>query len=256
MHLTLDGGELAYDYAPAADGQAPVLFLHGALGARGQFEAMRRHFPERGQLALDFAAHGQSSATGGAFNSERLARDALALLDGLDLEQVDIVGHSMGGYAGMVMAQLAPRRVRRIVTLGTKFYWSAEVVAATIKDLDAGLLRSRSQRFYDGLAALHTASGADATLGFAQALIGDFGRWQLSEEMVRAANVPLLICAGDRDNLVPAAEAMTLWQALDPKRSAVAILPATPHPVQQTPLDCFAQAVRRFWEFCPGGAPA
>lgn len=252
MQLTEDGGAIAYDYIASPDGQAPVLFLHGALGVRGQFDALRTLFPERGQLAPDFAAHGQSRAGDGAASSERLARDMLSLLDALDIARVDVIGHSMGGYVGLVMAHLAPQRVNRIVTLGTKFYWSAQAIGKTRAELDAGLLRTRSQRFYDALAAMHTAEGADGALAFAQALIGDFARWQLDEDMLRAAGVPVLVCAGDRDNMVPAAEVMRLVDALDPKMACAAILPGTPHPLQQAPLACLAQAVRRFWDFAPG----
>lgn len=251
MRLKIDGGEIAYDYLNAQDGQPPVLFLHGALGVRGQFDALRKSFPDRSQIAVDFASHGESSVTHGAASAERLAGDVLALLDALQVERADIIGHSMGGYVGMVMAHLAPARVSRIVTLGTKFYWSGEIIYKTRSELDADLLQTRSQRFYDALSALHTASGADQTLRFTQALIADFGRWQLNEDLVRAANVPLMICAGDRDTLVPVAEVMKLFGALDPKRNAVAIVPGAPHPLQQLPVACFAQLVRRFWEFAP-----
>lgn len=252
MQMTFDGRAIAYDYTASPDGRAPVLFLHGALGVRGQFDALRNLFPERGQLAPDFAAHGESQSGDGAPSSERLARDMLALMDALDIASVDVIGHSMGGYAGLIMAHLAPQRVDRIVTLGTKFYWTGEVIGKTCADLDAGLLRSRSQRFYDALAATHTAEGADGVLAFAQGLIGDFARWQLDEDMLRAAGVPVLVCAGDRDNMVTAAEVLRLFGALDPKISGAAILPGTPHPLQQAPLDCFAQSVRRFWDFAPG----
>lgn len=257
MELTLDGGVLAYDYDKQPGAQPPVLFMHGALGVRGQFDALRKVFPERSQIALDFPAHGESTVTGdGACHSERLATDVLALLDALDIDQVDIIGHSMGGYVGMVMAHLAPARVKRIVTLGTKFYWREQVIGQTARELDPDTLRARSQRHFDSLAALHAASGAERTLRFAQALIADFAPWQLSAEMVRAAGVPLLISAGDRDSMVPASEVMQLFGALDAKCAAAAIIPNTPHPLQHLAVACFEQAVRRFWETTPGKSAA
>ncbi len=80
-----------------------------------------------------------------------------------------------------------------------------------------------------------------------QALIADFARWRLDEEMVRAADVPLLASAGDRDAMVPAVEVMQLYAALDPATNAAAIVPGAPHPLQQLPLECFEHLVRRFW---------
>lgn len=247
MQLTLDDAVIAYDHTRTDTGQPPVLFLHGALGVRGQFEPVRQRFPERSQVAIDFPSHGESSVTNGGMNVERLARDTLALLDALDIAQVDVIGHSMGGYVGLVMAHRAPQRVRSIVTLGTKFYWSDAAIDATMNELDAGQLRARSQRAYDALKALHTASGIDTTMALTQSLIADFRRWQLNEDMVRASGVPVLVSAGDHDTMVPPSEVARLFEALDPKRSAAAILPNTPHPLQKVTVDCFELAVRRFW---------
>jgi pimeloyl-ACP methyl ester carboxylesterase len=247
MQLILETGEIAYDYTATSQALPPLLFLHGALGVRGQFAPLQKRFPERSHLVVDFPAHGESRVTGGAMNSERLARDLLALLDALELETADIVGHSMGGYVGLVMAHLAPARVNTVVTFGTKFYWDEATIGKTAGELDPAALRAKSARYYDALAAAHTAGGADQALAFTQALIADFARWRLDEDMVRNTNVPLLASAGDRDAMVPAAEVMRLYAALDPKVNAAAILPGAPHPLQQLPLECFEHVVRRFW---------
>lgn len=247
MQRIIGDGEIAYDYISTSQEQPPVLFLHGALGVRGQFEGLQKQFPERSHLVVDFPSHGGSRVTGGPMNCERLARDMLALLDALDLGNVDIIGHSMGGYVGLVMAHLAPARVNTVVTYGTKFYWDEATISKTASELDPASLRAKSTRYYDALAAAHTAGGADQALEFTQSLIADFGRWRLDEEMVRMANVPLLVSAGDRDAMVPAAEVMQLFAALDPKRNAAAIVPGAPHPLQQLPLVCFEHMVRRFW---------
>jgi len=248
MQFALDDAVLAYDYVKTEAAQPPLLFLHGALGIRGQFASLRQSFAERSQIALDFAAHGASDTASQSMNCERLARDVLALLDALHIDQADIVGHSMGGYVGLMLAHFAPGRVRSVVSLGTKFYWSLDAIDKAIAGLDAESLRRHSPRYYEALAASHTASGIDKTLRLTQSLIGDFRRWQLTEEMVRAAGVPVLLCAGDRDDLVPAAEIVKLFDSLDPRHSAMAILPNTPHPLHHLPLDCFGQAVRRFWQ--------
>ena len=252
MQLLLGDSVIAYDYASTSSDQPPVLFLHGALGVRGQFEGLRRRFPERSHLAVDFPAHGESRATGGAMNAERLAQDMLALLDALNFQKVDIISHSMGGYVGLVMAHLAPGRVNTIVTYGTKFYWDDATIGTTAGELDQASLRAKSPRYYDALTAAHTGAGADQALAFTQSLIADFLRWRLSDDMVRSANVPLLVSAGDRDAMLPAAEVMQLYGSLDPKSNAAAIVPGAPHPLQQLPLECFEHIVRRFWSLPAG----
>jgi 3-oxoadipate enol-lactonase len=247
MQFLLDDAAITYNYTNTETAHPPLLFLHGALGVRSQFAALQKHFPERSQLTLDFPSHGESHLSGESLNCERLARDVLALLDSLKIERIDIIGHSMGGYVGLLMAHLAPARVNSVVNLGTKFYWSQEAIDKTASELDANALRSRSARAYDALAALHTANGIDQAMRLTQTLITDFARWQLTEEMVRASNVPVLLSTGDRDTMVLVAEVMKLFNALDAKPNAVAVLPSTPHPLQHLPLACFEQVVRRFW---------
>lgn len=110
-------------------------------------------------------------------------------------------------------------------------------------------MKARAARYYDALAAIHTAGGADRALAFTQALIADFARWRLDETMIRQANVPLLVCAGDRDTMVPVSELTRLFQALDATITAVALIPGAAHPLQQLPVECFEQCVRRLHAF-------
>jgi pimeloyl-ACP methyl ester carboxylesterase len=247
MELRLDDAVVVYEYTDAGDGQPPLLFLHGALGTRRQFDALRKRFPERSQIAVDFPSHGESTATPDEINTERFARDVLALLDELKIEQVDVVGYSMGGYVGIAMSFQAPHRVRSIVSHAMKFYWTDEAISGTLRDLDGDLIRERSQRGYDALSQMHAASGLERTLSQTRSLISDFLRWQLTPEMMREVPAPLLISVGDRDDLVPVAEAVRLFGELDPKRSGLAVLPNTPHPFHHVSLDCFEHNMRRFW---------
>src|SRR3954452_18639410 len=48
-----------------------------------------------------------------------MARDALAFIDALYLQEVDILGFSLGGYVAQELTLLRPRLVRRLVLAGT-----------------------------------------------------------------------------------------------------------------------------------------
>src|SRR4051812_9535715 len=52
-------------------------------------------------------------------NVHDMARDALAFIDALGLEEVDILGFSLGGYVAQELTLLRPRLVRRLVLAGT-----------------------------------------------------------------------------------------------------------------------------------------
>lgn len=104
---------------------APVLMLSNSLGTthqmwREQIKAMTEHFR---LVRYDRRGHGKSGLTRGPYTMERLARDALAVMDGLDLKKVDWCGLSMGGMEGMWLGANAPERIDRLVLSNTTDYF-------------------------------------------------------------------------------------------------------------------------------------
>ncbi|KUI25020.1 alpha/beta hydrolase [Mycobacterium sp. IS-1742] len=116
--LTTPSGTLRY----YDTGEGPtVLFLHGSgpgvtgwRNFRGILPAFSAHFR---CLVLEFPGFGVSDDAGGHPMID--AQGAVApFLDGLGIEQVDIVGNSMGGGVGINFAIHHPDRIRRLVTIG------------------------------------------------------------------------------------------------------------------------------------------
>jgi 3-oxoadipate enol-lactonase len=100
---------------------APVLMLSNSLGTthamwQPQLEAFTRHFR---LVRFDRRGHGGSGAPKGPYTMEGLARDALAVLDGLGLKKVNWCGLSMGGMEGMWLGANAPERFERMVLCNT-----------------------------------------------------------------------------------------------------------------------------------------
>src|SRR5208282_2737761 len=77
------------------------------------------------QLGFGGTASGQPGSGGTASGQPRhygraaWTAHALALLDTLDLETVDVIGNSMGGAIALSMAVARPGSVRRIVLMGS-----------------------------------------------------------------------------------------------------------------------------------------
>src|SRR3954451_19831101 len=70
-----------------------------------------------------------------------MARDALAFIDALGLEQIDLLAFSLGGYVAQELVLLRPRVVRRLVLAGTApqggpnlHRWSDDVYALATPD--------------------------------------------------------------------------------------------------------------------------
>jgi pimeloyl-ACP methyl ester carboxylesterase len=66
----------------------------------------------------------------GDFRKQRVADDALALLDALGLERVGLVGHDWGGWAAILAALTAPERFTGLLALGIGHPWIPRAVAA------------------------------------------------------------------------------------------------------------------------------
>jgi 3-oxoadipate enol-lactonase len=100
---------------------APVLMLSNSLGTthamwQPQIEAFKQHFR---LVRFDRRGHGGSGVPKGPYTMEGLARDALAVLDGLGLKKVNWCGLSMGGMEGMWLGANAPERFERMVLCNT-----------------------------------------------------------------------------------------------------------------------------------------
>ena len=106
IHYRLDG--------PA---EAPVVLLANPLGATLEmWEAQMPPLTARFRvLRQDCRGHGASGVPAGPYSIERLARDALALLDGLGIERARFVGVSMGGMIGQWLGAHAGTRLERLV---------------------------------------------------------------------------------------------------------------------------------------------
>jgi pimeloyl-ACP methyl ester carboxylesterase len=57
---------------------------------------------------------GQSDAPDDGYTTSGMARDALALLDSLNIDTAHVAGYSLGGAIGQAMAHAAPERVRTL----------------------------------------------------------------------------------------------------------------------------------------------
>jgi 3-oxoadipate enol-lactonase len=117
--ITIDGCRMHYRFDGPAD--APVLLLSNSLGtALGMWDAQVPAFASRFRvLRYDSRGHGQSGAPPGPYSIDRLGRDALGLLDALDLMRVRFCGLSKGGMVGMWLGWNVGERIERLVLCNT-----------------------------------------------------------------------------------------------------------------------------------------
>jgi pimeloyl-ACP methyl ester carboxylesterase len=110
----------------------PVLALHGWPQHWWAWrDVMRALDRELRIIAPDMRGFGWSDwPADGDFRKQRVADDAIALLDVLELDQVRLVGHDWGGWAAILAALTAPERFSSLLLLGIGHPWVPRSLAA------------------------------------------------------------------------------------------------------------------------------
>ncbi len=104
-------------------GTGPVaLFVHGfPLDATLWLDQLTALAGRRRCIAPDLSGSGRSApVTGEPLTMERHAADLSALLDRLEVDRVDLIGLSMGGYVALAFAERFPARLRSLALVDTR----------------------------------------------------------------------------------------------------------------------------------------
>lgn len=132
-YLQCNGADLYYE--DRGEGQ-PILFLHGVLHSLRFFEPQLSGLSDTYRaVALDFRGHGRSEKSELGHTVAQYARDVHAFVEKRRLEDVVIVGWSMGAFVSWDYAdQFGTERIRGLVDVdieATRFQW---------EDYDYGLI--------------------------------------------------------------------------------------------------------------------
>jgi 3-oxoadipate enol-lactonase len=104
----------------------PTLMMSNSLGCtlqmwEPQMKALRQVFRV---IRYDRRGHGKSDVPPGPYSMERFGRDALAILDDLNIEKAHWCGLSMGGMVGQWLGAHAPERFGKIILANTACYYA------------------------------------------------------------------------------------------------------------------------------------
>ena len=112
-----NGHRISYDEYGA--GERPLVLIHGLLMNRRMFDRLGPAMAERGNrvIALDLLGHGRSDrpADMSQYSMTFFARQVVALLDHLDLQDAVIGGTSLGANVSLELAYLEPKRVKAMM---------------------------------------------------------------------------------------------------------------------------------------------
>jgi pimeloyl-ACP methyl ester carboxylesterase len=99
----------------------PLVFVHGTAAFGAFFAPLMGHLDGVRMVTFDRPGYGLSDPFRYAESTvQRTVVDVLeGVLEALDVERFDLVGHSMGGHAGVLFALAHPDRVRRLFLVGS-----------------------------------------------------------------------------------------------------------------------------------------
>jgi len=98
-------------------GPDPLLLVHGVAGSWSTWTPLLQAADgalDRGLVLVDLPGWGSSPAPDAPLDVDDAVRVLTTVLDTLGLDDVDVVGHSMGAFVAMHLAVVAPRRVRSV----------------------------------------------------------------------------------------------------------------------------------------------
>lgn len=108
---------------------APLLAIHGVTGHARRWDRLARdRWAHRNVIAPDLRGHGHSTWEP-PWSIEQMVDDLLDTLDHLDVDTVDVVGHSFGGALAVHLLARAPERIGRMVLLDPGFHRDPALIA-------------------------------------------------------------------------------------------------------------------------------
>jgi pimeloyl-ACP methyl ester carboxylesterase len=211
-HHTVSLPDIELQYVRAGRG-APLLLLHGFTGCSSDWQHAAGDTLAAAYTLLmpDARGHGGSSNPLGTITHRQCARDMLAFLDALGVQQCRAIGVSMGGNVLLHMARLAPARISAMVLVSATMYFPEQA-----REIMRQLPMEPAPEQWASLRARHPQGDAQIrALWRAQRALADdvddmsFTPAQLSEIRARA-----LVVYGDRDPLYSIQMGVDMFRAL------------------------------------------
>ena len=209
-------------------GEGPALLMFMGIGAPFElWEPFEREMSPYGRqlIALDLPGTGGSSAVLPPMRMGGLVKLAVAILDHLGVDQVDVIGVSYGGAVAQEFAHQAPGRTRRLVLAATSTgmlavpakpsvlihlatplrYWNPGYAQRIVGDIYGGRSRTDPWAHRALRARFERPPTAVGYLGQLWAGLG----WTSLPWLTRLA-VPTLVMSGDDDPIIPTANGRIL----------------------------------------------
>jgi pimeloyl-ACP methyl ester carboxylesterase len=198
-HWTQVNGHRLY-YETHGGGHRALLLLHGggATPASTFGKQLKAFASTHRVIAPEQAGHGHTPDLAGPLSYTQMMEDTAALLRQLHVSHVDVVGFSDGGIVALMLAVRHPELVRRVVVSGANLAPDGleDDELARTRAMLAALRRPERPAALPSGAAPHGPALAEKLVHL---WLESPTREQLSPELLRQVQNPVLVMAGDHD---------------------------------------------------------
>ncbi|HEY0356588.1 MAG TPA: alpha/beta hydrolase [Flavisolibacter sp.] len=222
-----------------------LMLVHGAIGSSKQLRGLEESLKDLYRVHNpDLPAHGGQPMVD-QFSISFFADHIIQYCDEHKIDKFSIFGYSMGGYIALYLARHYPARVEKVVTLATKFHWDPMIAQKEIQMLQPGLIKEKLPKFALDLSERHAPNDWGELLQKTAGMLERLGQQnELNTEDHKEIKQPVLVMLGDRDKMVGLDETVAVYKLLN--NAQLAILPGTPHPIEQVNTELLSFFIRKF----------
>ena len=198
----------------------PIVLLHGFCGSMKYWDKVITELSEHYRvIALDLPGHGESSNLEGSTTIEDMAVHIKGLLDYLNLTQVSMFGHSLGGYVTLAFAERFRQMLNGFSLIHSTAFPDSEEAKEGREASVEKVKKEGISAFIDGLIPklfspdsleknendIKTAKEigySTSTEGAIKTLLAMKNRPERNS-ILEEAEIPVLLIAGDKDQIIP-----------------------------------------------------
>lgn len=209
-----------------------LIILHGAIGAKDQFEKLADTLSSKYKVILhDFPGHGERVNEQLDFTIDNFVED----LDQLVSKHSEpiIFGYSMGGYVAIMHAAKYPGKIKSIFTLGSKVDWNPDTAKKESAMLNPEKIEEKVPKFAAILNQRHHGKWKDV-LNKTKDLMNDLGQENSIQTLqMNDLNCSITMLLADQDEMVSKEETDALALKIGAKRFDI---PNSKHPIEKVDL--------------------
>ncbi|MFD2552669.1 alpha/beta fold hydrolase [Bizionia sediminis] len=140
--------EKSYSYIEVGEGK-PLIILHGLMGGLSNFDSVTDYFSKRGYRVIipELPIYTMSLLK---TNVKSFAKYLHEFITHKELDQVILLGNSLGGHIGLYHTKLYPEKIKALVITGSSGLYESAMGGSYPKRSDYEVIKKKAQDvFYD-----------------------------------------------------------------------------------------------------------